>query len=215
MISNKKLKVTFLIDKENSWFTKFLKTHIKDNKRYIFKFSGSIKKVLKQDIVFFINLTKIIKEKFLKKNTLNLVIHASDLPKNKGGAPLQWQILKGKKIITICLFEAKKDVDAGDIILKTKIKYDGTELNKELRDKQAKVMIKLINDFLNIYPNYRRKKQSGTSTINRLRYPKDSELNVNKTIKSQFNLMRIADNEKYPLFFKFKKNKYTIKIYKK
>jgi len=215
MISNKKFKVTFLIDKDNSWFTKFLKNHIKDNKKYIFKFSSSIKKVLKQDIVFFINLTKIINEKFLKKNTLNLVIHASNLPKNKGGAPLQWQILKGKKIITICLFEARKNVDAGDIILKTKVKYGGSELNEELRVKQAKVMIKLINDFLNVYPNYRRKKQSGKSTINKLRYPKDSELNVNKTIKSQFNLMRIADNENYPLFFKFKNNKYTLKIYKK
>ena len=215
MISNKKFKVTFLIDKDNSWFTKFLKNNIKDNKKYIFKFSSSIKKVLKQDIVFFIKITKIIKEKFLKKNTLNLVIHASNLPKNKGGAPLQWQILKGKKIITICLFEARKNVDAGDIILKTKVKYGGSELNEELRVKQAKVMIKLINDFLNVYPNYRRKKQSGKSTINKLRYPKDSELNVNKTIKSQFNLMRIADNENYPLFFKFKNNKYTLKIYKK
>ena len=108
MISNKKFKVTFLIDENNNWFTKFLKAKIKNNKKYIIRFSKSIKYVLKQDIVFFINLTKIVKEEFLKNNKLNLVIHASDLPKNKGGAPLQWQILKGKKIITICLFEAKK-----------------------------------------------------------------------------------------------------------
>jgi len=215
MISNKKFKVTFLIDENNSWFIKSLKTNIKNDKKYIFKFSKSIKNVLKQDIVFFINLRKIVKEEFLKNNTLNLVIHASNLPKNKGGAPLQWQILKGKKTITICLFEANKDIDAGDIIMKTKVKYDGSELYKELRDKQSEIMIKLIKNFLNKYPNFKKKKQFGRSTVNRMRNPNDSELNINKSIRSQFNLMRIADNEKYPLFFKFKKNIYFLKFYKK
>ena len=89
--------------------------------------------------------------------------------------------------------------------MKTKVKYDGSELNQELREKQSKEMIKLIKNFLNKYPNFKKKKQLGRSTVNRIRNPKDSELNINRSIKSQFNLMRIADNEKYPLFFKFKK----------
>ena len=109
MISkNNKIKVTFLIDDSNNWFSKYLKKNIKTNKKYIVKFSNKINTVLNQDIVFFINLTKIIKKVFLKRNKLNIVIHASDLPKDKGGAPLQWQILKGKNQISLCLFEAKK-----------------------------------------------------------------------------------------------------------
>ena len=109
MISkNNKIKVTFLIDDNNIWFSKYLKKNIKTNKKYIVKFSNKINTVLNQDIVFFINLTKIIKKVFLKRNKLNIVIHASDLPKDKGGAPLQWQILKGKNQISLCLFEAKK-----------------------------------------------------------------------------------------------------------
>ena len=35
MISNKKFKVTFLIDENNIWFTKSLKAKIKNNKRRV------------------------------------------------------------------------------------------------------------------------------------------------------------------------------------
>ena len=41
-----------------------------------------------------------------------------------------------------------------------------------------------------------------------------SELNINKTLKSQFNLLRICSNDFYPAFFKHKNNKYIIKIFK-
>ena len=43
---------------------------------------------------------------------------------------------------------------------------------------------------------------------------KDSKLNINRSIKSQFNLLRINDNKLYPSFFYYKKNKYLLKIYK-
>ena len=186
----KKIKVKLLINNKNSWFSKYLvKFFKKKSKKHIFKFEEKINNIKNQDMIFFINLTNILKERFLKKNKLNLVIHAGNLPKDKGGAPLQWQILRGKNEISVCLFEATKLVDAGDIIMKTKIKFNGSELYDELRDKQAKVMIKLIKNFLKIYPNFKRKKQLGKSTFNRLRKPKDSELNIHKSIKSQFNLI--------------------------
>ena len=40
-----------------------------------------------------------------------------------------------------------------------------------------------------------------------------SELDINKSIKSQFNMLRVVDNERYPAFFSHKKKKYIIKIY--
>ena len=56
------------------------------------------------------------------------------------------------------------------------------------------------------------KSQRGEETFYKKRTPKDSELDINKTIKEQFNLLRIVDNEKYPAFFKFKNKIYTLKI---
>ena len=44
--------------------------------------------------------------------------------------------------------------------------------------------------------------------------PKKYLLYSKKNIKSQFNLLRIVDNDNYPAFFKFKKNVYIIKILK-
>ena len=46
------------------------------------------------------------------------------------------------------------------------------------------------------------------------RYAKDSQLDINKTIKDQFNHLRINDNKLYPSFFIFKDQKYIINIFK-
>jgi methionyl-tRNA formyltransferase len=72
-------------------------------------------------------------------------------------------------------------------------------------------MVKYLKKFPAISPI----KQSGKSTYNKKRIPKDSELDINKTIKEQFNHLRINDNVNFPSFFIYKKTKYFIEIYKK
>ena len=57
------------------------------------------------------------------------------------------------------------------------------------------------------------KNQIGKGNFNKRRHPKDSQLDINKTIKQQFNHLRINDNEHYPSFFYYKGQKYLIKIY--
>ena len=49
------------------------------------------------------------------------------------------------------------------------------------------------------------KKQKGRPSYFKKRTKKDSEININKNIKSQFNLLRIVDNDNYPAFFNLKK----------
>ena len=56
--------------------------------------------------------------------------------------------------------------------------------------------------------------QEGEETFYNRRNSKDAELDINKTIKEQFNLLRISDNERYPAFFKIEGKKYSLKIYK-
>ena len=43
--------------------------------------------------------------------------------------------------------------------------------------------------------------QVGKSEFYSKRTPKDSELDINKSIKDQFNLLRICNNEQFPAFF--------------
>ena len=55
--------------------------------------------------------------------------------------------------------------------------------------------------------------QSGEESFYPRRLPKDSELDINKSIDEQFNLFRIVDNDKYPAFFIKNGKKYVLKIY--
>ena len=142
-------------------------------------------------------------------------MHASKLPKDRGFAPVQYQVLRGKNIIDISLLEAAKEVDTGDIFLRDKFMLDKDDLSNEIRKKQAKAMLNIIKKFLDKYPKLKRNKQKGTSNFNKRRYSDSNQLNINKSIKSQFNILRIANNEDYPAQFKIHNKNYILKIYKK
>ena len=210
-----KYKVTFLLDKSNLWFEKQLKKYdFKLKNKYIIKFSKNPNKIKNQNIVFPISYTKILPESFMQKNELVIIAHPSKLPNDKGFAPLQHQILKNKKKLYISLIKAEKKVDAGPIYFQNSFKLKGTELSNEIRYIQGVQVLKIIKKFLTKYPDVKSNKQQGIGKFNKRRYPKDSQLNINKTIKQQFNHMRINDNKLYPSFFFYKGQKYILKIFK-
>ena len=209
-----KYKVTILIDPNNSWIQKFTKKIHYNKKKYFIKFENIENRVMNQDVVLVLSYTKILREKFFKKNKLVLIAHPSDLPKDRGFAPVQNQILKNKTKIYFSLIKAVKKVDAGPICLKISFFLDGLELYEDMRIKQGKAAIKLIEKFLNKYPKIKFKDQIGKSNYNKRRTNKDYKLNLNKTIKSQLNILRISNNENYPAYFIYKKQKYILKIFK-
>ena len=211
----KKYLVTFLLDKSNLWFEKQLRNFdFKLKKKYELNINKSQKNIKKQNIVFPISYTKKLPESFLNKNELVIIAHTSKLPKDKGFSPMQSQILKNNNKIYLSLIKATKELDAGPIYFQDYFMLDGTELFNEIRHIQGIQILKIIKKFLIRYPYVRSIKQKGKGNFNGMRYPKDSELNINKTIKNQFNHLRINDNELYPSFFYFKGQKYIIKIFK-
>ncbi len=165
------------------------------------------------DIVFILSYHNLIEDKYLKAHKYNLVIHESALPKGKGWAPMFWQVLDGENKIPFTMFEASQGVDNGDIYMQKILKLTGYELNSELRKKQADFTIGMCLEFLNNYEKYKIPvKQNGIESFYSKRTVKNSELNVNKSLKEQFNLLRIVDNESYPAFFKINNKEYKIKI---
>ena len=211
----KKFKVTFLLDKSNLWFEKQLKNYdFRLNNKYIFKISKNPNNIKNQNIVFPLSYTRILPESFLQKNELVLIAHPSKLPKDKGFAPLQYQILRNKNKVYISLIKAAKVVDAGPIYFQNSFVLNGTELSYEIRNIQGIQFLNIIKKFLIKYPKIKSKKQIGKGNFNKKRYPKDSQLDINKTIKQQFNHLRINDNELYPSFFYYKGQKYIIKVFK-
>ena len=207
-------KVCFLTDIKNNWLKNKIKINFKNNHKYKFFLSKNFRKNKDYDIVFIIGYTKIIKDNFLKKNKLNLVIHESNLPKGKGFSPVQWQILNNKNKIPICIIDAKSKFDTGNIYLKKYFKIKSTDLYDEIRASQGNATVKIIKDFLKYYPKLKSKPQKGKSTYYKKREKKNSEILINKSLRSQFNLLRISNNQSWPSFFYFKGVKYILKIEK-
>jgi methionyl-tRNA formyltransferase len=207
------LKVA-IITSLNQWFVPYAKelsNQIK-NSRVLFDHT-KIKDGF--DVLFILSYHKVIPKNFLKKNRHNIVVHASDLPKGKGWSPMFWQILEGKNSIVFTMFEADTSIDSGGVYMKRTLQLDGFELNKELRKKQADFIVQMCFEFLNGYEKFKTPKpQKGKESFYPKRTAKDSRLDIDKTIKEQFNLLRIVDNEEYPAFFEIDNHHYILKIEK-
>jgi methionyl-tRNA formyltransferase len=211
------MKISLVTDK-TSWKIPHLKKltqQIRKLKHHV-RLIHDIKNIPHGDISFFIGLTKIVPPSILARNKINLVVHESDAPKGRGWSPLSWQVLRGKTKIPITIFEAKERIDSGRIFLKSVIKLKGTELIEDLRKLSIHQEMEMCIKFLKKYPRivHEAKSQKGKPTYFRRRTPEDSQLNLNKSLGSQFNLLRIVDNDRYPAHFYFRKNKYILKIHK-
>lgn len=208
------MKITVVIDSPKSWFSvygdqlveKLSKEH-KVNKVY------GIKSIEPSDIVFLMSITKMVPNDILKKSKHNIVVHASDLPTGKGWSPMPWQIIEGKRCIPLTLFEATECVDSGAYYIKDNIELTGLELLPELRKKLSSKIIEMCIEFVDNYNMMKPIQQEGKETFYSKRGKENSELDINKTIFEQFNLLRTVDNENYPAFFWINEKKYILKIY--
>jgi methionyl-tRNA formyltransferase len=164
------------------------------------------------DCVFLLSYFALVKEEFLQAHPNTFVVHESKLPKGKGWAPLFWQILEGKNQIPIVLIQATKEMDAGDIFLEDTINLSGYELHDEIREKQAQKTIELCIRLLKEYDDIEPTSQKGEESFYPKRTPKDSELSVDQSIREQFNLLRIVNNQDFPAFFMLDGKKYVLTI---
>ncbi|MFC1579355.1 formyltransferase family protein [Thermodesulfobacteriota bacterium] len=211
------IKTTLLVDNPDSWIVPYA-YEIKKNAPGVFDISivHDSREVAEGEILFLIGCVKIISKETLGLNKHNLVIHESDLPKGRGWSPVSWQILEGKNEIPIVLFEADEKLDAGPIYLKDYITLDGTELLDEIKLKQGEKTIELALRFLQKYPDIESKAQVDIPpTFYDKRTAKDDRLDIEKSIRDNFNHLRIVHNEKYPAWFEYKGKEYILKIYEK
>lgn len=165
------------------------------------------------DIVFVLSYHSIIPALYLRQNALTLVLHASNLPQGKGWSPLFWQVLEGKDEVIFTLFKADEKIDNGEIYLQKRLNLSGVELYDELRAKQGAMSVQICAEFLRLYPHITARAQSGAESFYPKRSPKDSELDINKSLNEQFNLLRICSNDEFPAFFIKNGKKFVLKIY--
>jgi hypothetical protein len=170
--------------------------------------------VPKVDVCCYLSWMKITPLRILARARHNLVVHESDLPQGKGMSPLTWQILGGSDRIPVTLIEAVEELDAGDVYLQEWVQYDGSELIDELRAPVGELTVQLCRTFVSNeeFVVRNRRPQSGESSVYKRRWPEHSEVRAQDTIEGVFDLIRVSDNERYPVFFEHRGRRYRLKI---
>ena len=205
------MKIAFLTSK-NSWLyinkKKKIFNHFKNKEIKIFTEPKKISKSF--DYTFVVSYYNKIKEKNFKQKNF-FVIHESNLPENRGFSPLYWQILKGKSKIVYSIFAINSKIDSGEIVYKKIFFFPKNIFYEEIKKLQFENAIKIIKEFI--------KKGKKKYYLNKVkntylkkRTPKDSKIKLNKSLKSQINLLRICSNENFPAYFTYKKKKFILKI---
>lgn len=95
--------------------------------------------------------------------------------------------------------------------------FNGSELLDELRQKQAEATLNLCRNFVKHYPESAQEgvPQKEEENFFPRRRPEDSQLDPQKSLEQQFNLLRVADPIRYPAFFKQGKHIYKLHVQKK
>jgi len=162
------------------------------------------------DLLFLISCQEIVGAEIRKRYRAALVIHASDLPRGRGWSPWVWQILEGRNEIVVTLLEAEDAVDSGAIWHQIPIHFEGHELYDEIHAKLFDAELALMDFALENFGRIEPVPQKGTPSYYRRRTPEDSRLDVNRSIAEQFDLLRVADPNRYAAFFDYRGHRYQV-----
>lgn len=166
------------------------------------------------DVCLLLSCSRLLSAEQLALHHHNLVVHESALPQGQGWSPMSWQILESCRSIPITLFEATAELDAGPIYLQQQIELQGHELVEEWRALQAQATLELCLAWFDRYHEVvaAAQPQYGEASNYRRRRPTDSQLDPERSLAEQVNLLRVADNQRYPAFFDWLGRRYVLQV---
>ena len=185
----------FIIITKNKWDLNNFK-NLKKNVFVLDKINLKKIKTINPKIIFFIHWSRLIKDSIFNKY-LCIQFHSSNLPKGRGGSPIQNQILSNIKKTKISAFKVSENLDAGPICLQYNLSLKGSALDilKRIENKS----IQMINKIINV-KDLNFKKQKGKPSFFKRRKPSESKLNTHKTttINKLYDFLRMLDAPCYP-----------------
>ena len=209
------MKITILCDSEdhpvNGWLIKWQEKH-----RYKHEIVICRKKddLTSGDLLFLISCSVLITAEERLEYNKTLVIHASDLPLGRGWSPHVWSIINGADQITLSLLEAEDIIDSGAVWKKLHILVPPTALYEEINHMLFEAEINLMDYAVEHVDTIEPVPQNVNipSTYWPKRSPSDSEVDIDKSISDQFNLIRVCDSVRFPAFFYKDGRKFILKI---
>lgn len=164
------------------------------------------------DILFAISCSDILRPAHRELYRHALVVHASALPRRRGWSPHMWAILEGEENITVSLLTADDPVDSGLIHHQTQFSvaphFTLAEINASLFAAELALMDWALDHIDHAPP----REQVGAISYCRKRTPADSRIDPASSIAAQFDLLRIADNDRFPAYFDLHGHRYTLTL---
>jgi methionyl-tRNA formyltransferase len=164
------------------------------------------------DFLFLVSCHQIIRKPVRDLYRHTLVLHASALPKGRGMSPHVWQILEGAERITLSLLDAEDALDSGAIWHQADIAFDCTELHQEINRKLFDAEVAMMSWALEHCDTNVPRPQQGEGSFYRKRSPADSQIDPTLPLVESFDLLRVADPDRYPAFFEHRGQKYRIRL---
>lgn len=120
-------------------------------------------------------------------------VHASLLPKLRGGAPIHKAIINGYDKTGITIMYMDKGMDTGDMISKVEVKIEDNDTAESLHDKLQKAAVPLLLETLPTIidgTNKREKQNNEEATYAYNVSREDEHIDFNKTSREIFNQIR-------------------------
>ena len=140
-------------------------------------------------------------------------MHASLLPKYRGGAPLVWAMINGETKTGLSFFYLDEGTDTGDIIAQQEIEIKDDDHIKEVLLKVNDAALRILKTYIPMLANgsaSRNKQNEDEATYFPQRKPEDGEIDWNRSPVEIYNFIR-AQSKPYPgAFTKINGKKITI-----
>lgn len=150
------------------------------------------------DIIVTAAFGQILGKKLLEHPKYKAInVHGSLLPKYRGGAPIQRSIINGEEYTGITIMYMAEKMDAGDIILQTKLPIEKTDNSDTMFDKLAilgsNMILKTLNQLSDGVKAIPQNEEEVTFAPNLTK--EDEKIDFSKTAVEVFNHIRgLANN---------------------
>lgn len=149
---------------------------------------------LDPDLIITCAYGKILPKKLLETPKLGCInVHASLLPKLRGGAPIHHAIIDGYKETGITIMYMSEEMDAGDIISQEKITISDEDTTETLHDKLSQIgrtlLLETLPSILN-GTNQRIKQDASKVTFGYVITREDEKIDFHKTKTEIINQIR-------------------------
>jgi len=156
---------------------------------------------LKPDLILVIGWYYMIPKQIRELAPLGCAgMHASLLPKYRGGAPLVWAMINGETKTGLSFFYLDGGTDTGDIIAQEEIEINRDDHIKDILEKVTDAALKIIKTYVPLLANGnapKLKQNENEATYVPQRKPEDGEIDWTRSSEEIYNFIR-AQSKPYP-----------------